>query len=583
MTENNIETIISSAEKIYYLPQGYVVKDGTLQLVGKDKDGNEKNILISDPLYVLACTRDSSSANWGRLITWHDADGKSHEWAMPSAMLAGDGAEYRRILLDQGLNIRSGRAAANALHDYIQIATPPDRVSSVLNPGWCQEVYIEPDGTIYGSDNERFILQVSGVSPKIDRLGTVETWQEKIGKYAVGNSRLVFGIAVGLTGPLLKFLNEGSGGFHISGSSSSGKTTLLRLAASVSGAPLRSWRTTDNSAESWARFSNDGFLAIDELSQVDGRAADAMAYMLGNGQGKGRANRDGIARDVASFRLIFLSTGEIGLAEKIGEGQRKARAGQAVRMIEIPCDAGQRMGVFENLHTFKDGAEFSKHLTDASEKNRGYILPVFLKELTKIDGDKLTETIGQLVNGWIKQNVPQGADGQVKRAARRFAIVAVAGEMAARLGILPWPEGEADRASATCFKDWLHTRGGAGSQEVTDGIKEILSFINRFGMSRFSNCESPDEKINDRAGFRRAVGGNWEYLFFPDILRTEVLAGSKNEKDIIRTAVARGLISPDKEGKSTQNIRLPGLGQKRVYVITPFVDSIEEGDHVGFN
>ena len=85
--------------------------------------------------------------------------------------------------------------------------------------------------------------------------------------------------------PLLEPLGEENFGFHVEGGSSIGKTTLLRVAASVWGAPIQSWRTTDNAAEGLARAANDGLLILDELSQVDGTAADAMAYMLGNGVG----------------------------------------------------------------------------------------------------------------------------------------------------------------------------------------------------------------------------------------------------------------------------------------------------------
>lgn len=32
------------------------------------------------------------------------------------------------------------------------------------------------------------------------------------------------------------------------------------------------------------------------------------------------------------------------------------RAGVAVRLLEIPADAGKRQGLFENLHGFSDAA-----------------------------------------------------------------------------------------------------------------------------------------------------------------------------------------------------------------------------------
>jgi hypothetical protein len=112
--------------------------------------------------------------------------------------------------------------------------------------------------------------------------GKLLEWQQSIGRLCVGNSRFVFAICVALTGPLLEPLGEENFGCHAEGGSSIGKSTILIVAVSIWGATLQSWRTTDNAAEGLARQANDGFLALDELSQVDGFSADAMTYMLGN-------------------------------------------------------------------------------------------------------------------------------------------------------------------------------------------------------------------------------------------------------------------------------------------------------------
>lgn len=50
--------------------------------------------------------------------------------------------------------------------------------------------------------------------------------------------------------------------------------------------------------------------------------------MLANGQGKARANKEGNAKAIREWRLSFLSTGELTLADKIAEdGQGQAMAG----------------------------------------------------------------------------------------------------------------------------------------------------------------------------------------------------------------------------------------------------------------
>ncbi len=559
-----VRAAIETARPEKYVPYGFSVRPaGVFRL---DENGD---IAVCDPLYIEALARDDSGNNWGRVLVWSDPDGRSHEWAMPNNMLAGDGAEYRRFLLDNGLGIRGGRKAQNALHDYIMTANPPARAVSVNLPGWHGKRYIAVDGTVYGQGSDRMLLQASGALPRLDKKGTLESWRDNVAAYAQGNSRLIFSISAAFAGSLLYFANEGSGGFHFSGESSGGKTTALRAASSAWGLPLRSWRTTDNAAESWARFANDGFLAIDELGQVDGRAADQMAYMLGNGQTKGRANRDGVARDTTEFRLMFLSTGEIGLAEKIGEGKKKAKAGQTVRMIEIPADAGQGMRLFEELHGYASADELAKYLRQATEENRGHAASVWLGKLAAMDGDKLRTAISTLTKEWMDSHVPPDADGQVTRAARRFALVAMAGELAASFGIVPWPDKEASSAAARCFKDWLVARGGAGSHEAQDGIREILAFIEKHGNSRFQDVENITEKIHDRAGWKRTTDDGVEYLITRNTLQSEILGGSRNAQGVIRAAIEAGLVVPDSDGKTTRPVRLPGIGQIRVIRLMP--------------
>lgn len=45
----------------------------------------------------------------------------------------------------------------------------------------------------------------------------------------------------------------------------------------------------------------------------------------------------------------MLSTGEKGLADKILEEGGRVQAGQAVRLVDIPADAGAGLGLFESL------------------------------------------------------------------------------------------------------------------------------------------------------------------------------------------------------------------------------------------
>ena len=70
------------------------------------------------------------------------------------------------------------------------------------------------------------------------------------------------------------------------------------------------------------------------------------AYMLVNGVGKARARRDGLARPAAAWRLLFLTSGEVRLGDHMREVGKRTRAGQEIRLADLPADAGAGHGLF---------------------------------------------------------------------------------------------------------------------------------------------------------------------------------------------------------------------------------------------
>jgi hypothetical protein len=200
----------------------------------------------------LAKTRGNDNRNWGRLLEVIDSDGVPHVWAMPARVgpTVGDGTDFRRELVDRGLEIASGGKARNRLSDYITIWKPSRKVRCVSTVGWSGDAFVMPHCQFGGE--EEIVLQVEGVAPEFTSAGNLDDWRRDIAARCVGNSRLMFGVSAAFTGPLLRLAGEESGGVHFCGSSSIGKTTTLHVARSVWGMPLGSWRTTDNSAEAIA-------------------------------------------------------------------------------------------------------------------------------------------------------------------------------------------------------------------------------------------------------------------------------------------------------------------------------------------
>jgi putative DNA primase/helicase len=105
------------------LPFGYFFsKRG---LVWRD-DGDDDELHIADPFEIMAETRDGEGTSWGVLLGWNDHDGRFHKQALARSMLAGDGTDARRLLLDGGLFISPNRKARDRLNSFLGMVRSPN-------------------------------------------------------------------------------------------------------------------------------------------------------------------------------------------------------------------------------------------------------------------------------------------------------------------------------------------------------------------------------------------------------------------------------------------------------------------------
>ena len=539
---------------------------------------------VCTALEVAAMTRDADGRDWGRLLRVTDRDGQVHEWAAPASLFAGSGEVLRAELLSLGLELAPDRNAKTWLAEYILGNAAQARARCVTRIGWHDGRFVLPDGAIGGAnDGETLLLQTpERLDHAFNVKGSLEAWREGVAAPALGTSRLILALASAFAGPLLALGEDEGGGFHFRGASSTGKSTCLSVASSVWGGggirgAVRQWRATDNALESIATTNCDALLCLDELAQVEPKAAGQAAYLLSNGRGKARAGRDGAARRVAEWRVLFLSTGEIGLADKIAEsaGGRIA-AGMEARLVDIAADAGAGLGIFEDLHGGSDAALFAQSLKAASMANYGQAARAFLEVITA-DLDAVGQFVTKARRAFVDANLSAGVDGQVRRVADRFALVAAAGELASALGITGWPEQAAAQGCARCLADWIRERGGTGSAETAEALRRLRAFIDANARSRFESWQGESGRaiIIARAGYvRRDIMPDGthtapEFYLLPSAFTSEVLAGL-DARHLGRELVAAGALVPDKAGNPTAVYRVPTEGGRptRLYRIS---------------
>jgi putative DNA primase/helicase len=546
-------------------PHGYILNDKGLWF---DPGEDKQPIRLSGPFTVPGLARDLNGDGWSIALEWKDRDQIQHRHFLPIAELIGDGTEVLKPLAAGGLELSPHPDRLKKLRAGFVGLNCCSRVRLVRRSGWQNDVFVLPHTTVGKAIGESVIYNGKADAARYGESGTLADWIKQVAAPAAGNSRLVLALSTAFAGPLADLLNDEGGGVHLVGGSSLGKSTALVVAGSVWGGGGRggftqTWRATGNALEAIARAHSGTLLALDELGELDAREAGSTAYLLINGQGKARATRDAEVRARSEWRIMLLSSGEIGLGDKIAETGKRAKAGQLIRLVDVPADAGKGLGLFENTKGHSP-ANFSKVIKSAALECYGTAGPAFATILADDPETVLTTTRDRIAG--IQKKLLDGAGesgGQAFRVAHRFALIAAAGELAAVALGLPWAENEAERAAALCFDAWRSTLGGEGPGELVAAMDSLRSAVEKHGESRFRilhdmTQEAPlsGQGVRDLIGYRFKRGEELYWGFTPTGWK-EVLAGVADPKGIAAMLADRDalLVTPsDRANRFIQKI-----------------------------
>jgi putative DNA primase/helicase len=592
----------------------FTVNDGDgvfYQMPGDD--GPPKR--VCGVLRVVALAHDSSDNQAAYLLEFETLQGKTRTWLMPLHMLAGDGAAYRNALLGMGFMCPTDAKRRAYLTEYLQSRNPEtlQRIRHVPRVGWHGRCYVLPGETLGTPSNDESLIfhSEAGIEANFKQRGTLVEWRKELASLCAGNTRAVFAVCTAFAGPLLAWApGTTGGGIHYLGQTSIGKTTCFLLAASVWGkgsekdpeSYIQKWRATSNGLEYQCEQHNDCTLILDELGQMDAGDAGASAYMMADGQGKTRGKGAGGLRDKPTWRLLFLSSGEISLAQHMETVGKRMKGGQEVRLIPLPCEVTPGSAL-ENLHDFKTGHELSNHVQAMAAKYYGTAGRAWLEYLVD-HTDGLASALKTRMDEIEALLVPQDAAGEVKRGGRRFALIAAAGEMATEAGITEWPKGEALAAAKACFNAWIKYRGGAGSSDKVAMLRHVRGFLEAHGEGRFSMWHRASDdhapKTLHRAGVRRMLNDNgdpiktngqfgaefgermpsalgegvsYEYFIMPEVFKTEVCKGF-DVQSVCAVLKAHDCLKHDVD-RHTYKQRLPSLGNVNCYWIKPLIFSLD--------
>ncbi|END1361713.1 DUF927 domain-containing protein [Salmonella enterica subsp. enterica] len=527
------------------------------------------------PVELKATSKMLGRYTKAHLLVWmFNTHAKEWQYLLLAASDIDDKRALRRRLLDAGVS--------RALSDdewkliYAELCkTPEEDFVFCDKPG-----YIRVNGKLcYITTSAHVIGEYTGCPPfpapdskaflgDESSQGTLKQWQKHVAEPALNSEYMVLALCNAFAGYCIRFASTsiGSGGFHFYGQSSGGKSTTLRVAASVrgSGNTISSWKMTDAGCEEIAEARNHGLLILDELKLLDrnpeeaARKAMDLCYMLGDGRGKKRSA--GYQKSLSSWNLAMLSAGELSLGQHARDGGLERMKGEEVRLVDIPVDDELAYGVLGSHPGSMNSGQFIELIQSQCGLYYGTAGPEFVRKLLTKDEYEIKAKLEHLIDKFlIHQNMDNCNDGVQRRIALRFALAYASGVLAVNLKILPYKRTDIMKAVSACYY----------RAKKTSTVKKEKIFKDEF----ISMLLSPNVLNIKTEGYSR------DELESRDILAVTI----KNQavlavkKDVFKEALLtderllrlHDILFTDAKGRNTRQIPINGGYLPRRYCLKP--------------
>ena len=306
--------------------------------------------------------------------------------------------------------------------------------------GWNGDAYVFRDGSVAAAGAE-----YEGVDAELQLTpglvaGSLDDYHENVIRPLKSNPLGLFALAVPLAAPLLKFIVPGfNPAFELVGPTGIGKTTLQKVAVSVSGPWMtdsgpRIWSDhlggKDDAAKLTALF-RDGALILD--SRDPSRLGTSAAQ-------KHAAYRSNAVRltDSSVGRLVVLSSSNETLAHWLGK--EEALAASRPHTFVIPVD-GRQFGVFDHVpDDFHSAGDLADHVAHSCSQLHGVMFDHFVRKLVhdlEARPGHLEKSIRSRMARFREATGIEPNDGASRRRADAFGVVYAAAWLAGKWNVLP--------------------------------------------------------------------------------------------------------------------------------------------------
>lgn len=544
------------------LPDGYEVqRDGSLWATGRDAKHGDTRVTHT-PMFLIRTLVDHYTGDERVELMYERGErwvtqAVSRKAIADSRTLVAEAAPY-------GAPVTSNTAAKIVdWLDAFEDANPSiPRIACVSTGGWhtiggvrlfAARVIVTPEEAqvsvaIDTRGDRRKML--AALEPR----GTLDAHLDALRRAWVADPACALVICAAFASTLLEPLGAPNFAVHLVGESSRGKTSMLKIAASVFGDPnnphwLASWSVTATGAELRAVVLCDLPQCYDEIGGGDPQAVEKLVYMLINGGGRTRAQRDLSMRETSSWRTIVLSTGEHELADE------STATGAQVRVVQLPVRG------FGEL-----GASAVDALRDDGAANAGHAGEEWLRRVIEHDAEGWKELRAQLARV-TKSLRGEARDALQGRVAAYFALLSVTESMLAEAFELGGREGQ---TMLGLFDNV------AGRERVTSLAERARELIENWVLSEpdgFPDLEigtagdgEPRSKTGrTRYGFRRPDG---TILLIPSEFKAFCARHRLSPRTVVREWLQLGWTQVDHE-HVTKLFRLGLYGRIRFVVLQP--------------
>lgn len=329
-------------------------------------------------------------------------------------------------------------------------------VAAAERSGWYGSAYVMPDGKAYqpnGNDAPIDVLFTPDTK-RCSQRGSFKRWQRRIAARLEGSPYAQFALMLAFVAPLLKLHDrENNILFEFSGDSSVGKSIVMKLAASVWG-PIngstseRYWiqtNRTTNAIERIAMNHPDAFLAVDDLENYakdkPERARvlelESLIFRLSEGESRDRLN----GPETLNFRVAALLSSNKSIVELLNDPSAKRNIATELRFLTMPVDEQLDLKIFESIpHKLSGSGEFVEELMRSAKNNHGHPIRKFVQGLVNFRHKHeraFEKRMRDRMKAFYKALGIDPSDGVRRRKAEAFGLVAIAGGLAKKFGILP--------------------------------------------------------------------------------------------------------------------------------------------------